>query len=81
MALHGLPENSDVPWYCVIDSQGRISTGLQEQSDNLQRILLEAEGIEVDERGCADWDCFGWAGLLWPEVEELIVWDIEHWLN
>ena len=71
-ALHGLPENSDVPWHRVINSKGRISTGSQEHGDSLQRILLQAEGIEFDERGCVDWDRFGWVGLLWPEVEELV---------
>ncbi len=71
-AMHGLPQDSDVPWHRVINSQGRISTGSQDHGDNLQRILLEAEGIEFDERGRVDWDRFGWVGLLWPEVEELI---------
>jgi len=77
-ALHGLPENSDVPWHRVINSQGRISTGSREHGNNLQRVLLEAEGIEFDKLGRADWDRFGWAGLLWPEVEELIAGDVER---
>lgn len=71
-ALHSLPEGSDVPWHRVINSQGRISTDCQEHGPNLQRALLETEGIEFDERGYTDWDRFGWAGLPWPEIEELI---------
>jgi len=35
--------------------------------------LLEAEGIEFDERGYVDWDRFGWEGLSWREVEELML--------
>ena len=71
-ALHGLPEGSDVPWHRVINSRGRISTSCREHSANLQQALLEAEGIEFDERGYVNWDRSGWAGLPWPEVEELI---------
>jgi methylated-DNA-protein-cysteine methyltransferase-like protein len=70
-ALHSLPEGSDVPWQRVINSQGRISTSCREHGADLQRALLEAEGIEFDERGYVDWDRFGWEGLPWPEVEEL----------
>jgi methylated-DNA-protein-cysteine methyltransferase-like protein len=71
-ALHSLPEGSDVPWHRVINSQGRISTGCREHGAGLQQTLLESEGIEFDEYGYTDWDRFGWAGLPWPEVEELI---------
>ncbi len=71
-ALHSLPEDSDVPWQRVINSQGRISTSCREHSASLQRTLLEAEGIKFDEHGYVDWDHFGWAGLSWPEVEELM---------
>ena len=81
-ALHSLPPSvpssgedergGDVPWHRVINSEGRITTSCQEHGDNLQRTLLEAEGIEFDEHGHTDWDRFGWNGLPWPEVEELI---------
>jgi methylated-DNA-protein-cysteine methyltransferase-like protein len=70
-ALHGLPEGTDVPWHRVINSQGRISTSCREHSADLQRVLLEAEGVEFDERGYVDWQQFGWEGLPWPEVEAL----------
>ena len=71
-ALHGLPEGSDVPWHRVINSQGRISTSCREHGADLQQTLLKTEGIEFDKRGYTDWDRFGWDGLPWPEVEELI---------
>jgi methylated-DNA-protein-cysteine methyltransferase-like protein len=68
-ALHNLPEGHDVPWHRVINSQGRISLGY---GGDLQRAMLEAEGIEFNERGRVDWDRFGWKGLPWPEIEALI---------
>jgi methylated-DNA-protein-cysteine methyltransferase-like protein len=71
-ALHSIPDDSDVPWWRVINSQGRISTTCWEHSAEVQRELLEAEGVEFDERGYVDWDRFGWEGLSWLEVEELM---------
>jgi len=71
-ALHSLPEGSGVPWQRVINSQGRISTSCREHGADHQRALLEAEGIEFDEHGTVDWDRFGWTGLSWSEVEELM---------
>ena len=67
----GDERGGDVPWHRVINSQGRISTSCQEHGADLQRVLLEAEGVEFDERGSVDWDRFGWEGLPWPEVEAL----------
>ncbi|HEY73747.1 MAG TPA: MGMT family protein [Thermoflexia bacterium] len=71
-ALHSTPEGSDVPWQRVINSQGRISTSCEEHGQGLQRALLEEEGVEFDERGYVDQERFGWEGLPWPEVEELM---------
>jgi len=71
-ALHSIPEGSDVPWQRVINSRGCISTSCLEHGEGLQRALLEAEGVEFDERGYVDWDRFGWEGLPWPEVAELV---------
>ena len=74
-ALHSLAEGSDVPWHRVINSQGRISTGFRDGAD-LQRALLEAEGVEFDAHGTVDWERFGWAGLPWPEIEKM--WEDDH---
>lgn len=71
-ALHGLPEDSDVPWHRVINSRGRISTSCQEHSADLQRALLEDEGVQFNEQGIVDWKRFGWPGLSWPQVEALM---------
>ena len=51
-ALRRLKLPSDVPWYRVVNAQGRISMSLsREGSDWMQRELLLAEGIPVDEQG------------------------------
>jgi methylated-DNA-protein-cysteine methyltransferase-like protein len=76
--MHSLPptrggeERADVPWWRVINSQGRVSTGGREHGANVQQELLEAEGVEFDERGYVDWERFGWEGLTWQEVQDLL---------
>lgn len=47
----------DVPWWRVINAQGKISPrpGAEEQ-----RALLEAEGVLFDDRGKIDLKIFGW---------------------
>jgi methylated-DNA-protein-cysteine methyltransferase related protein len=50
---------ADVPWQRVINAQGKIS--LRPGAD-LQKDLLEAEGVVFDERDKVDFDKFGWNG-------------------
>ena len=51
-ALRRLKLPSPVPWHRVVNAQGRISMSLsREGSDWIQRDLLLAEGIPVDEEG------------------------------
>ncbi len=69
-ALRG-DEAAQVPWQRVINSAGRISISRADLSAELQRALLEAEGIEFDARGYVDWRRFGWEGMNPAEVEAL----------
>jgi methylated-DNA-protein-cysteine methyltransferase-like protein len=62
---------ADVPWQRVINSTGRISISRADLSADLQRALLEEEGVAFDATGHVDWKRFGWAGLGWDEVETL----------
>lgn len=64
-ALAALREGdvADVPWQRVINSQGRVSIRNMEHAPEEQRLLLEAEGVEFNERGYIDWRRFGWQGL------------------
>jgi methylated-DNA-protein-cysteine methyltransferase-like protein len=50
-ALHALPANSGVPWHRVVNAKGEISPRSAGDSHELQRMLLEAEGVTFDERG------------------------------
>ncbi len=53
----------DVPWQRVINSHGRISIPRVELGAELQRALLEEEGVEFDSRGYVDLKRFGWRGM------------------
>jgi methylated-DNA-protein-cysteine methyltransferase-like protein len=61
----------DVPWQRVINSQGKISP---RPSAEEQRALLEAEGVEFDERGRIGLQCFGWQepSAEWQQAHGLL---------
>lgn len=52
-ALHGCPPEilMTVPWQRIINQEGRISTTCHDHTQNLQKFLLEKEGVEVTEAG------------------------------
>ena len=58
-ALHALPGTSNVPWHRVINAKGEISPRSAGDSHELQRMLLEAEGVEFTLRGVIDLRRFG----------------------
>ena len=62
-ALSAMPENMKIPWHRVVNAEGRISLRLKHWetgSDDLQRILLEAEGVTFDDSGRIDLKKFRW---------------------
>ena len=62
-ALATTPENLKIPWHRVINAEGRISLRLKQWNsgnDDLQRILLEAEGVSFDRSGRVDLKRFRW---------------------
>jgi len=60
-SLRDRRDGPEVPWQRVINSQGRVAlTG--EYGINMQRKLLEDEGIEFNEEGVVDFRRFGWLG-------------------
>lgn len=46
--LKHLDQESEIPWYRVINSQGKISLSkLNDHGENIQRVKLLAEGVMV----------------------------------
>lgn len=50
---------ASVPWQRVVNAQGKISL---RPGAEMQRELLEAEGVVFDERGKIDLKVYGWEG-------------------
>jgi methylated-DNA-protein-cysteine methyltransferase related protein len=62
-ALRAAPDNIKIPWHRVVNAQGRVSMRLkdwQSGGDDLQKILLEAEGVAFDETGKIDLKRYRW---------------------
>ena len=59
-AMHALPSRSNVPWHRVINARGEVSERTSGDSHELQRLLLEEEGIEFDLRGRCDLKKYAW---------------------
>ncbi|HJT16295.1 MAG TPA: MGMT family protein [Thermoanaerobaculia bacterium] len=57
-ALHVAPEG--LPWHRVINAQGRISARASSDCGELQRLLLEAEGVAFDLEGRVELTRFRW---------------------
>ena len=53
-ALHGLAEDSGIPWQRVVNHRGEMSARSFAGMERVQRALLESEGVEFDERGRID---------------------------
>lgn len=58
----------NVPWQRVVNSKGRISPHGYGMGSNIQRQLLEDEGVEFDLEGNIDLTRFGWDGILTTPV-------------
>ena len=63
---------ADVPWQRVVNAQGKISP---RQGAELQRKLLESEGVQFDDRQRIDLTRFGWSGPTkeWLAENHLVV--------
>jgi methylated-DNA-protein-cysteine methyltransferase-like protein len=60
-ALHGLPDDTDVPWHRVINRQGKISYAVsRNELESLQQKILEQEGIQFSSDGRIDLDKYRW---------------------
>lgn len=58
--LASLPDDSDVPWWRVVDARGRVAPRRPDHAAAIQRALLEAEGVTFSAAGTLDWARHGW---------------------
>ena len=61
--LHQMDTEKDIPWYRVINSKGYITTTCADHTADLQKQLLEKEGVSVvkkDGLWWIDFNHFGW---------------------
>ncbi len=56
-----LHRDIEIPWHRIINAKGAISARGQSARAELQRRLLEAEGIDFDDRGRCDLDALQWS--------------------
>lgn len=53
-AMAALPFDTDVPWHRVLNHKGMVSLRTDGHGDSIQQVLLEAEGVHFNEKGCVD---------------------------
>lgn len=69
--LHFNTEKDSLPWQRIINRQGYISTKCLEHPKNLQKVLLEAEGIEVSSDFMVNLEKYGWFGEKYLDSSQL----------
>lgn len=60
--LHFNAERFDLPWHRVVNRHGYISTNCAEHTRDIQKGLLEQEGIEVSPSFIVHLKKYGWFG-------------------
>jgi len=62
-AMHATPKDErNIPWHRVINSRGSTSTGrLILHEPDLQRLLLESEGVIFNDKAVCDLSIFQWS--------------------
>ena len=56
--MHGSDDKT--PWHRVINAQGACSTGRSALPSDKQQRMLASEGVEFNERGRCDLQCYLW---------------------
>ena len=63
-ALNATPDDLEIPWQRVINAQGKISPRANPIAAEIQRQMLEAEGVQLDARGQVSLSVYRWQ----PEI-------------
>jgi methylated-DNA-protein-cysteine methyltransferase-like protein len=59
-ALHALRPGARVPWQRVVNAQGRVSVRSEIGAEQVQRTLLEREGVDFEANGRIDLAVYRW---------------------
>ena len=62
-ALHVNPDPDGIPCYRVVNREGRLSDAFAFGGVNQQKVLLEADGIEVVDN-CVDLERYQWKRMV-----------------
>ena len=68
-ALHSMPDGMQLPWHRVINSKGKISWHCREHEVEIQRMLLEQDGVKFDEHGRINMSRYQWRPKLDNDME------------
>lgn len=63
-ALNHKLEGEEVPAFRVVNQKGYLSGAAAFETMDMQRVLLEGEGVEVNEENCIDLKKYGWKNTL-----------------
>lgn len=69
-ALHALPRGMKLPWHRVVNARGEVSPRSSDDSHELQRELLENEGVTFDRRGRMDLQKYRWRRAAVPAAHD-----------
>ena len=58
--LAGLPPGSEIPWHRVVNCKGEIRTNSILNGENLQRQLLEKDGVYFNSHGRISLKLYAW---------------------
>lgn len=61
-ALHVNPDPENIPCYRVVNRFGEVSRAFAFGGENMQIILLRADGIKVSDEGKVDLEIYLWDG-------------------
>lgn len=65
-ALNTVKEGDQIPWYRVLNSKGKSSLG--EEGAEMQKAILEKEGVLFNQNGTVDLKTYQWEGRSFEEV-------------